>query len=53
MFQIFPEKLSNLSKTFNDISLLRRLAAIAAIIIVGLSNLFDMVSNLFIFHLSV
>lgn len=45
MFQIFPEKISNLSKSFNDVNLLRRLAAILAIFIVGLSNLFDMVSG--------
>ena len=43
-FQIFSERVIKFSKGFNDISPLRRLAAILTVFVVGASNLFDMVS---------
>lgn len=41
-FQYFSDEIINISKRFNDIHLLRRLAAIFTIAIVGLTNLIDM-----------
>lgn len=40
--QYFSERIVNISKRFNDIHILRRVAAILTIAIVGFTNLFDM-----------
>lgn len=40
--QLFPESVIKISGSFNDISILRRLAAILTVSIVAISNLFDM-----------
>lgn len=42
LFQTVPSNVIEMSKRFNDISILRRLAAIVCISIVGASNLLDM-----------
>lgn len=40
--QVFPENVVKISRSFNDINILRRLAAILTVGIVGVSNLVDM-----------
>lgn len=42
--QVFPEPFTRLSKSFNDINIVRRLTAIFLITCLGATNLFDMVN---------